>query len=278
MKIIVTHKSVDIDCITACWLIKRHLPDWKDAEIKHVNAGSSLNDLPPDSDPDIIHVDTGFGKFDHHQSKDNTSATSLVCEFLISKNQIPEKNIKAVEKLSFMVNEFDHFKEVYFPEAASDRYDFMLHQIIEGLKGPLGKDEKIIDTVFILLDAILQILRNKVRGEEAIAKGFIFESKKYGKCIVMESQNEEAMKLAMKSGFKLAAKKDPIKGNIRIKTLPDKKYDLNPIFDQIKKYDKKATWFMHVSGNMLLNSSSKNPNFVPSSLSVSKLIEIIRNI
>lgn len=277
MHIIVTHRSVDIDCITACWLIKRYLPDWKEAEIKFVDAGSTYKQLPPDSDKNIIHVDTGFGKFDHHQTAEFTTATKKVFEFLLKNNNIENKLIPALTRMVDIVNELDHFQEVNYPDPTNDRYDFMLQQIIEGLKGALGKDEKIMDTSIYLLDAIFQIFRNKVKAEETIKKGFVFHSK-YGKCIVMESPNEEAMKLALKSGFCLVARKDPIKGNIRIKTLPGKKYDLTPINEQIKKFDKKGTWFMHVSKNMLLNSSSKNPHFFPSPLSSQKLIEIIKKI
>ena len=277
MNILVTHRSVDLDAITSCWLIKRFLPGWNEAEIKFVDAGSTLDNKPPDDIFNIIHVDTGLGKFDHHQTDTHTSAAQRTYEFLKAENHIQIKYLKALEKLSLIVTQLDHFEEAYFPEAANDRYDFMLHQIIEGLKGPLGDDTKIMEMAFILLDAIVQVLRNKAKAEEAIKNGFIFQSK-YDKCIVMDSQNEESIKLALKSGYSLAAKKDPVKGNVRIKTLPDNKYDLTPVYAEILKKDKKGTWFLHISKHMLLNSSSKNPNFIPSPLSLKSLIEIIKSV
>lgn len=277
MKTLVTHQSVDLDSVTACWLIKHFLPDWKDAELAFVPAGSTLDGIPPDSKPSIIHVDTGMGTFDHHQTSDFTSASKRVYEYLVGKNHIPSKFQKALEKLINIVNEIDHFGEVYYSEAASDRYDFLLSQIIEGLKAPLHDDKKITEMGLILLDAVFQILKNKVKAEKAIKEGFVFNSK-WGKSLAIESKNEEAVKLALKSGFKFVVKKDPVRGNARIKTLPDKKLDLTPLYNQIKKYDKKGTWFLHVSKNMLLNSSSKNPHFIPTSLSLQKLIEIIKGI
>lgn len=277
MKIIVTHRSVDLDCITACWLIKRFLPGWIEAEIEYIDAGSTKDNKSPDSSDSIIHVDTGFGKFDHHQVNDYSSASGLVLKYLSVNNHILTKSEKPLERLVDMVTKLDHFDEVNFPDANLDRYDFMIHQIIEGLKGVLGKDNKITETGFILLDAIFQIFKNKVKAEEAIKKGFVFHSR-FGKSLMMESQNEEAMKLALKSGYCLAARKDPVRGNIRIKTLPGEKFDLTPVYEKIKLLDKKGTWFFHISRNMLLNSSSKNPNFIPSSLSTKKLIEIIKNI
>ncbi len=277
MNSIVTHQSVDIDSITSCWLIKRFLPDWKDAELAFMPAGSTLNKEPPDSNPSVIHVDTGLGKFDHHQTNEYTSAAKLVYTFLVQKGHVHQKLQKPLEKLVSIVNESDHFAEVFYPEASSDRYDFLLSQIIEGLKGPVGDDKKITEMVFVLLDAILQVLRNKVKAEEAIAKGFVFQSR-WGKSLAMESKNEEAVKLALKQGFQLVIKKDPDRGNARIKTRPEKKLDLTPLHDKIKEYDEKGTWFLHISKNMLLNSSSKNPNFVPTVLSLQRLIEIAKSV
>lgn len=277
MKTLVTHQSVDLDAVTACWLIKTFLPDWDDAELKYVPAGLTLDNIPPDSKPSIIHVDTGLGKFDHHQTDDYTSASKRVLEYLIKEGHIRAKYQKALEKLITIVNDSDHFGEVYYPEASSDRYDFLLSQIIEGLKAPLHDDKKITELGFILLDAVFQILKNKVKAEETIKKGFVFHSK-WGKSLAIESKNEEALKLALKSGFKLVVKKDPDRGNARIKTLPDTKLDLTPLYNQIKKIDKKGTWFLHVSKNMLLNSSAKNPNFVPTSLTLQRLIEIIKKL
>jgi hypothetical protein len=277
MKCIVTHQSVDIDSITSCWLIKRFLPGWDDTELKFVPAGSTLDNKPVDSIPSVIHVDTGFGKFDHHQTDLYTSASKLVYGFLVQKEHISRKFQKPLEKLITIVNESDHFGEVFYPDASSDRFDFLLSQIIEGLKGPVGDDRKITEMVCILLDAIFQIFKNKVKAEEAIIKGFIFQST-WGRSLAMESKNEEAVKLALKQGFQLVIKKDPDRGNARIKTRPEKKLDLTPLHDEIKKYDTKGTWFLHVSKHMLLNSSSKNPNFIPTSLSLQRLIEITRGI
>ena len=124
---------------------------------------------------------------------------------------------------------------------------------------------------------MLNIFVKKINAEDELKKGFVFTSL-WGKSIVIETKNEETTKLALKKGYKLVAKKDPEKGNIRIKTLPDKKLNLKPLHEKIIEADQKATWFLHASGNMLLNSSSKNPNFIPSKLSLSRLIEIIKSV
>ncbi len=277
MKIVVSHLSPDLDSITASWLVIRFWPGWHNAEIKLVPAGSTLNNQPPDQNPDIIHVDTGLGRFDHHQTNKNTCATKKVFLYLLKKNFLAEKHIKPLERMVEYVNLIDHFQEINFPQASNDIYEFCLHQIIIGLKSTIGDDVKLMKNVFIILDGIFQVFKNKISAEEDLNKIFTFTSK-WGKSGAIESKNEEIIKLALKSGFNIIIIKDPKKGNARIKTRPDKKIDLTPLYQKIKSIDKKGTWFLHISKNMLLNSSSKNPHFVATPLSLSQLVEITKSI
>lgn len=276
MKILVTHISPDLDAIASCWLVKRFLPGWNEAEIQFINSGTALDKKPPDDNPNIIHVDTGLGKFDHHQTNEYTSASKLVYEYLLEKNIISQKLSTPLLKLVTFVNETDHFAEVNYPDPSSDKYDFCLHQIVKGVK-TIKNGSETMELVFILLDAILNIFKNKVKAEKEINNGFVFKSK-WGKSLVMETKNEEALKLAQKTGYTLVAIKDPEKGNIRIKTLPDKKYDLTSLYNKLVSEDKKATWFLHISKNMLLNGSSSDPDSIPSYISIQKLIELINKI
>ncbi len=277
MKTVVTHFSPDLDAIASVWLIKRLLPGWNEAQMKFVAAGSTYEKMLPDADPNIIHVDTGFGKFDHHQSNEDTSATKLVFEYLSSKNYVPAKHIPALTRLVEVVNVIDHFGEFYFPEPAADRYQFMLYEIIEGMKASLPDDILLCERSFPLFDAVYQLLKNKVHAEGEIKKGFVFQSK-LGKTIVMESKNEETMKLSLMLGYEVVIRRDPDRGFVRIKTQPKKKFDLTVLSEKLKVADSKATWFLHASKHMLLNGSSKNPDSVPSTLTLQKLIEIVKAI
>ncbi len=275
MKTIVTHISIDLDAITSCWLIKKYLNGWEDADLAFVPAGSTLNNKSPDEDPNIVHVDTGFGKFDHHQTQEYTSASKLVFEYLCDKKLIPARDETALERIMTYVNDTDHFGEVNYPNPQDDRYDFCLHQLVYGLRAINGNDAAIVNSSFPLLEAALLLLKNKISAESEIKKGYECTIK-WGKSLILETSNQESIKLGLKTGYVLVATKDPRKGNIRIKTLPEKKYDLTSLYEKIIQLDKKGTWFLHVSKNMLLNASSKNPNFVPSSLSTKKLIEIVK--
>lgn len=277
MKTIVTHLSPDLDAVASVWLIKKYFPDWGDAQIKLVPAGTTLDNELPDANINIIHVDTGLGKFDHHQTNAYTSATKLVYKYLLGRDLIEEKEIKALEKIVEYVNSTDHFAEVFYSDPDADRYDFMIRQLVDGLKVINREEDRLIEIIFLLLEASLIVFKNKVNAEEEINNGFVFKSY-LGRSLAIESKNEEAVKLALKKGFALVIRRHPEVGFTRIKTLPDKKYTLKPIYEKILEKDKKGSWFFHISGHMLLNGSSGNPKLVPTSLSLNKIIEIVKSI
>jgi hypothetical protein len=277
MKTIVTHTHPDLDAITSTWLVKRFRPDWQDAEIRFVSAGSTLNQDEVDNDPTTIHVDTGLGRFDHHQTAAFTSATKLVFNDLVKNHFVSDTIELALARLVTHVNEIDHFVEVDYPDPTADRYEFFLSQIIEGLHMTLKDEREVVNSAFIMLDAVLQLFIQKIKAEEEIKKGYIFESA-WGKSLAMETRNEESMKLALKMQYALVVRKDPERGNIRIKALPKCKKDLSILYEKLTGADMKASWFLHSSKRILLNGSSKGPTMTPTTLPLKTVIEIIKKI
>ncbi len=274
-KTIVTHISPDLDAIGSSWLIKRYMPDWDSADHAFVPAGQTLDGKDPDADPLIIHVDTGLGKFDHHQLKERTSATKRVFDYLAEEGNVKEKDLIAIEHMVQFITEIDNFGEVHFPDPINDRYAFCLHEFIYPLRGQLTSDAELVNMVFLILDSILFSIKNNLKAEEEMKEGLILKTK-LGKTLVMETKNEAAIKYALKSGYELVVRKDPESGHVRIKTQPDKKYDLTKLSKKIIKADPKATWFLHASKNMLLNGSSKAPDSVASTLSLARIVEILK--
>ena len=235
MKTIVTHLSPDLDAIASVWLVKKFLTGWEKAQIKLVPTGTTLDNNLPDSNKDIIHVDTGLGKFDHHQTNEYSSATKLVYKYLLKEDLIDVKDIKPIEKIVEYVNSTDHFAEVFYFEPDSDRYDFMIRQLVDGLK-VINRDEtKFIEIIFQLLEAVSIVFKNKISAEEEIKNGFVFRSY-LGKSLAIETKNEETIKLALKKGFSLVVRRHPDVGFTRIKTLPDKKLSLSNISNKCLVY------------------------------------------
>jgi len=276
-KIIVTHKWPDFDAVSAVWLIKKYLPRFKTAKIEFVSAGSTFKSQPVDSNPNIIHVDTGKGRFDHHQHQGETSAAKKVFEFLKNKNFIPKRDVEPLERIVKLITFFDNFKEIELKNPTADLYDLLLPQIIEGLNLYLKNDYQVIETSFILLESLLLIMKNKVRAEKEIQQGLIFQTR-WGKGFAIISGNEETVRYALKSGYAIVVRKDPNKGFLRIKASPLSKVDLTKVYEILKKKDPSATWFLHESKKMLLNGSAKNPTAKPTKLNLPPVIEVLKKV
>jgi len=301
MKIIVTHMSPDWDAITSVWLLKKFLAGWQNAEVKFVPAGQRLTNKelhlkPWEGDPiekigedEVIHVDTGLGPLDHHQTQDtNVCGASRTWDYVRSELQKADDKLtaehkEAVSRIVKVVVDIDHFKEVFWHDAASDIYEFSLLGVLEGLKyEKQGQDSRYMAFGIDCLNALVAEFENRIWAEREInEKGIKFETR-YGKGIGFETLNDTVLKLSQKMGYVLVVRKDPRKGYVRIKTLPaygeNKGIDLTPVHDQLSKMDPSATWFLHVSKKMLLNGTPKNPKMVPTKLSLKEIIKVLERI
>ncbi len=298
MKRIVTHKSPDLDAITSSWLILRFLPAWEDAKIEFVSAGEKLEGnydkkgefIEIVDDIETIHVDTGLGKLDHHQTQDNNvCGASLTLDYVLDNPECSlhrhDTKREAVKRIVELVVEDDHFQEFYYPEAENDRYDFSLRGILSGFKLMYQHlDDKIAEKVLEELDALLHSFESKIWAENEIKeKGIEFETS-WGKGLGVETLNDAVLKLAQLQGYSVVIRKDPNQDFVRIKARPSKRneqekdqIDLTPIYEKIKEKDPDSSWFLHISKKMLLNGSSKNPDMKGSKLTLQEVIDLVKS-
>lgn len=274
MKTIVTHIGPDLDAITSVWLVKTFFPGWEEAEISFAPAGTTLNKMDPDSNPEIMHVDTGFGKFDHHQTNADTCAASLVYEHIKTEHGVDP----VLERMVAVVNDVDHFREVFYPQPDADFWEFWIIAQIDGWRllhaeNPL----KIMELGFESLDGIYKVMLNKLWAEKEMDKAVVFDTT-WGKGVGFETVNDEVVHLSQKKGYALVIRKDPKKGYVRIKTLPKPEIDLSALYERLKKDEPGATWFLHASHHMVLNGSAKNPDMKPSKRTLQELIEVIKEV
>lgn len=307
MRMIVTHKSSDLDAIMSVWLIKRYIPSWIDARVVFVPAGGKLEGeytetggvIEKIGEDEVIHVDTGMGKLDHHQEdNDNVCAAKLTYDYVLS---IPDNTLsvnsarkKAVERMVEIAIDIDHFQEVYYQDPASLIYDFSVVETINGFRMMFPKDDQaLVEFIMKVLDAQVHTFENRLWAEEEIAqKGVEFETK-WGRALGIETLNDEVLKLAQKMGYVVTVRKDPHLAAVRIKVRPKKRQklvekantdfesidiDLTPVYENVKEMDSDATWFLHASKRMLLNGSSKNPEMRGSKLSLDEVIEILKSV
>ena len=306
MRIIVTHNSPDLDAITSVWLIKRFLSGWEDAVVRFVPAGENLNGQTPRNaieiigGNEVIHVDTGLGPLDHHQTSDtNVCAASRTWDFVKSESsefriQNSEKiksKIEAISRMIKVVVDVDHFKEVFWKDATSDYHEFNLVGILDGLKiQKPDQDMYYVDFTMQCLDAILHEFENRIWAEREIAeKGKKFKTR-FGRGIGFETINDSVIKLSQKIGYVIVVRKDPRKGYVRVKAKPsltiqnsesriqNQDIDLTLVYEKLKKMDPSATWFLHVGKKMLLNGSVKNPKMRPTKLSLDNIIKVLEKI
>jgi hypothetical protein len=274
MKTIVTHIGPDLDGIAAIWMIKTFIPGWEEASLAFVPAGKTMGNNPPDNDSEIMHVDTGFGKYDHHQTNDDICASSLIYQLV--KDEHGED--PALVRLVAVVNDVDHFREAFFPNPTADYWEFLLVGVIDGWRLLYSDNPiKIVSLGMDCLDAIYKTFQNKIWAEKELKSGNIFETK-WGKGVALETVNDEVVHLGQKSGYSIVIRKDPNKGYLRIKALPRDDIDLSNLYQSLTRLDPEATWFLHASRHMILNGSAKNPDMKPTTLTLEKIIQIIKEI
>lgn len=300
MKIIVTHISPDWDAITSVWLVKRFLSGWQDATVQFVPAGERIGGYKAPSldfqdaiekidGNEVIHVDTGLGPLDHHQTPDtNVCGASRTFDYvkLIMKHagtKFLSNHEEALSRIVAVVVAIDHFKEVFWADPSSDYHEFSLIGVLEGLKYEKpDQDMLYIEFGMQCLNALVTEFENRIWAEKEIQEKGISFVTRYGKAMGFETINDTVLKLAQKMGYVLVIRKDPRKNYIRIKALPDqngqKRINLTLAYEQLKKVDPDATWFLHVSKKMLLNGTPKNPKMRPTRLSLSDIIKVLETI
>ena len=284
-RLIVTHHAPE-DAIGSVWLLKKFdTQHYGDARIAFVNPGSRIleskvEELEIDLD-DVTHVDTGLGEFDHHQperASDQICASSLVHEHVIRVHPELEED-QALHVLVKFITEIDHFGEIFWPDAGSYRYGFMIHELIRGneFNDPHDDDSQLYFGMQCL-DYAYATLTQQIKANEIInAKGIPFEIPQ-GKCLALETRNDDTIKCAQKQGYILVIKKDPKLGNIRIKARPDADINLQALADKITSVDTVGDWFSHASGKMLLNGSIKNKSQKASPLSLQAVMNFTKEV
>lgn len=273
MKIIVTHKNPDIDALSGIWLIKRFLDGWSEAEVKYVPMGETYDGRKADSDDDIIHLDTGGGRFDHHQSRKRTCAAKLILKHILEVQERKKVEKKALTRMINVVCEIDNGQDVVWSEPESDRYEFCFQNFFWNAP----RADNFLDLAMQNLEMIFVTFKDKIHAEESIIKkGIVFEST-WGKALAIQTRNDYVLFVGEKQGFVLVAKQDPKNGHLRIYSRFDEKVNLSRAYKKFMKMDPEATWYLHPSRHLLLNGSRTNPERVPTKLTLGEIIEVLKN-
>lgn len=284
--LIVTHHAPDLDAVGAVWLLKRFdSQHFADAKVAFVDPGATITLEEAEQHGsqlhEVTHVDTGLGKFDHHQPDRGLqfiSASSLVFDHVCEVH--PDlRNDQALTALVQFITETDHFREIFWPEADAPRQSLLLHELIHGMEAlELHSDDSQLYFGMQCLDSAYANLKLQYGARQIIeteGRPFTIAGQK---ALGVLSSNDSVIKEAQKQGYMLVVRKDPEVGNIRIKCRPDAPFDLKSVADRLAQVDPTATWYYHPSGKMLLNGSSKQRNQKPSQLSLAEAMKLIQEV
>jgi hypothetical protein len=260
---IVGHLAPDLDCLTAIWILIR-FGNVANANLEFVPAGKTWQDRPVDSDPRVVHVDTGGGRYDHHQR----NARGL-CAAELVRRSIAASDL-ALERMVRQVCQLDNATA-----PAGEQGFFNITSLIAGynLLFPT-RPHHVAQAMLPNLDAWLEHEARQIRLEQAFARRLEFETP-WGLGIAMESDDGGSSKLAYRSGAVLYAYRDG-HGWMGVAAQSRSNVDLSTVYQDLRTVDADADWYLHPNRRLLLCGSAKAPPRVPSRLTLHELVSVIQ--
>lgn len=258
---IVGHLHPDLDCLAAIWMLRR----WgglQDAALRFVPAGETLDGQPVDSDPQVIHVDTGDGRFDHHRTNDQQlSAAELVRRSVAADDVVLERLIRNVTRI-------DHAQADVSPM-------FNVNDMIAGyhILYP-DRPEMVVGLMSNNFDAWYAQEARQLRLDAAFGTRIEFDTP-WGLGIAMESDDGGSSRLAFGAGAVLYVYRDK-QGRTGIAARSRSQVDLSSAYHDLRRLDPAADWYLHPSKRLLLCGTAKAPARVPSTLTLDQLIGVLR--
>ena len=284
-KIIVTHMNPDLDAMTSVWLLKRFGgTEWEEAEAKFIPAGQTYKGEKVDSNPEVVHVDVGLGKFDHHHSSDEAlCAAKLVFDWLVTQSKQFRQN-QALVRLVEMVRQFDWAHHLGAKDADSDLYSFVFfeHGIIAGWQAKWRNKSDLHFTFGLTaLDGVYENLKAKVEAEAVVKKALKFKTV-WGRGLAASTATFGFPNFAQAKGYPIVVCKNPKSGHVRIHAFEfgknRRKINLTGVWEILKHKDPQATWFLHAGKKMLLNGSRANPDMIPTKLTLREVVEVLKKV
>lgn len=270
MKTLITHLRPHLDDICALWLLKRYLPEAKDAQIDFIptdEKGGKVSD-----DPEIAYVGVGRGRFDEHKGDIGDCAATLVWKHAEPRAAIADPIEKrAIRKMVAWVFQEDTGRLNTVPYRA-----FTAPSIIEGYFDGHDRDSaKTAEFGFAMLDALLMTQKNEVRLEDDWANRKEFASR-WGKAVAVVGASRQIDSYAYGRGFPLAVIMDPNATYHTIRADASSDIDLASVYEALRKREPEASWYFHHSGKMLICGGDHAPGATLSKLSMEELIALLK--
>ncbi len=269
MNKIITHLRPHLDDICALWLLKKYLPEAKDAELAFIPTNERGGDTV--SDPGVVYVGVGRGQFDEHKGDIGQCATTLVFDFV--KKQVPFPDALELQALEWLVEwvrledtgQLNKLQWRDFSVPTILEYDFNNHDRDSAAATELG---------FRILEAALAGQKNAVVREADWGKRIEFESI-FGKAVGLETSARDIDSVAYFRGFDLVVYVNKEHTYHNIRAAADSGIDLTPVWLEIKQVDPEAGWYFHHSKKMLICGGDITAGVKTSKLTLEWLIDLL---
>ncbi|MCS7001883.1 MAG: hypothetical protein NZ518_03440, partial [Dehalococcoidia bacterium] len=238
------------------------------ADLAFVGAGRTFQNAPVDSDPSVIHVDTGLGRFDHHQPEvagPDVCAAKLVWQAIAPDNPVLQR---MVDYVTLVDNALVPPHETTHP--------FGVLNLIQGLnKACPDAPEAVVRTMLPMLDAWYAALEEQLAAEADFANAEYFPTP-WGLGAKLRATGPVNQCIAYQAGVVVFVYRT-VEGSLRVTAEARSSVDLTAVAAEVRSRDPEATWYLHPSKKLLLNGSRKATNVVPSRLSLDELVAIVAN-
>ena len=262
--VIVAHLAPDLDCIAAIWIFKR-FGGATDVQLQFVPSGTTLNNQPVDSDPHVVHVDTGNGRYDHHQRHVRTlSAAELV------RRNVASYDV-ALERIIRQVTSIDN-------ATATDRQGCDLGMLADSFNLLYEDDpSRVVELMLPNLDAWYAHEQRQLLLNESFANRIEFHSP-WGRGVAMQSLYGGSSVMAYRGGAVLYVYREELHGWMGVAAQARSNADLTSLADQLAVIDADAQWYLHPSKRLLLCGTAKAPVTRTSRLSLREMVTVIEEL
>lgn len=268
MTTIVSHIWPDLDSITAIWLLKR-FGGYAEAELAFISTGTTLNGMSVDSDPEIIHVDTGRGRFDHHQEEVHGHH---VCSAKLVLQAVKPGGDSALERVIEYVTQHDN--GLVEPWLQNDRWGW--GGLMRGLNLHSPEDpRKVVEAMLPVMDGWYAWAQELEEVDRQFQNRIEFETP-WGKAAAFQGDLGGIRGFSFRQGAIIFVRRTS-HGWIGIEARVRHNVDLTPVYERVKMMEPEADWFLHASKRLLLCGSWKSPAIHPSRLSLAEVMEILKN-
>ena len=261
MKYLITHINPHLDEIFAIWLTRKFHPGFKKAKIDFVPSGQpgeiTYNKKLPDTDPNIVFLGVGAGKFDEHWGKKGeVTAVDLVWDWLKSSLRLPKEKaeINALKQIADFAFKDDMAE---LKNINQEIMDFSISNVLAGSNFAFDS-LKTVEIGLAMIDSLYPLFIKKQEAVKAFEKRIDFQTK-WGRASAIEDElipGDPFDALTYNNGGILMILVDNKNGYRQFRAKSDSQVDLTKVFEKVRKLEPEVDWWLHPNKRLLVSGGN----------------------